>query len=105
MPNPKKPTPELLPRRIETIAAVSLRHRPLYDTDPERDGYTLTPAGHLLRKHREAVASGAIHTQESPKRPARLSKAEWSTLLGVAQPEERPHFVRAAARGQIRVEE
>jgi hypothetical protein len=105
MANTKKQIPELLPRHIESITGVSQRHRPLYDIDPNRDGYTLTPSGGLLQRYREAVAGTSTFSAAlTAKRPSRLSKIEWSTLLSVAQPEERPTFLREAAAGRIKIE-
>lgn len=75
----------------------------LYDWNADQ-GYVLNSTGRQLRKLRTALAeTGKPPAPPPPSAIPELSLKAWTTLLGVCLPSERPHFLRAASRGEIKV--
>jgi hypothetical protein len=76
------------------------RHRALYEVSA--DGFQLNQVGHALAAYRRALAQAPDREPVAPMRT--MSKADWQTLVGVAEPgPERMHFLQAAAKRRITV--
>lgn len=95
-------SPPAIPSRVESYDAIPKRLRPVYSVSAG-DGYELSVPGRLLAGYRTAITRNPDREPIAPLRT--LTKAEWMTLVGVAEPgPERQHFLRAVAQRRLKVE-
>jgi hypothetical protein len=85
--------------------AVPSRLRPLYEAAPDGtpEGYVLTAPGRVLASYRAKRAADPVGEIRTPV--TALSRPEWITLVGAADPgAEREWLLKSAAAKRIKVE-
>ena len=98
-------SPPAIPRHISTVTAVPARLRPLYEIAPDGtpDGYVLTEPGRVLASYRAKRAADPVG--EIRAALTTMSRADWQTLVGVADAgPEREWLLKSAASKRITVE-
>jgi hypothetical protein len=71
---------------------VPTRLRPAYDLSV-LSGFELNQVGAALNAYRSALEKDPYTEPLAPRR--KLTRAEWATLLSIAEPNERGYFMRA----------
>jgi hypothetical protein len=84
--------------QVENYSEIPTRLRPAYDLSV-LGGYELNQLGAALSAYRCALAKDPYTEPLAPRR--KLTRAEWATLLSIAEPNERAYFMRSLVSKRI----
>lgn len=87
-----------IPEQVEHYHQVPARLRPAYELGA-LGSYVPNQVGMTIGAYRAAIAKDPHREPLAPRR--KLTRQEWSTLLSIAEPDERGHFLRALASKRI----
>jgi hypothetical protein len=87
-----------IPEQVEHYHEIPTRLRPAYGLS-SLGWYQPNAVGATIGAYRAAIEKDPHREPLAPRR--KLSRKEWSTLLSVAEPDERAHFMRALISKRI----
>lgn len=99
-----------IPNRVAAFTDAPKEVRPLYEldisgADDHGLGYRLSPAGRLVARVRDALASEPAREPDAPSRPVKVTRQQFAIAVGVAKPRERATLLRWAGSRAVHVEE
>jgi hypothetical protein len=91
-------SPSSIPEQVEHYHEIPARLRPAYELGA-LGSYVPNQVGATIGAYRAAREKDPHREPLAPRR--KLTRQQWNTLLAVAEPEERSHFLRALAGRRI----
>jgi hypothetical protein len=91
-------SPSTIRPQVENFSEIPTRLRPAYDLSV-LSGFELNEVGAALNAYRYALEKDPYTEPLAPRR--KLTRAEWATLLSIAEPNERGYFMRSLVSKRI----